>query len=191
MSGGILKAWTFEEFTGTARVAKMAKSRDAAKERYWRVMIRRFETSGLGLRRFCDREGLSEHRLYWWRRTLRQRDPCPSQRRGESGRRGRVHGGDGQPSESSFLPVGLPFSVVPSPSRPHFLCPPTDRACPGERQCGEQPVPDDDGLGLHGILLPAAQAGAQDARSPSDPAAELPGRHCRWVHTRGRSGRPA
>jgi hypothetical protein len=52
----------------------MAKSRDAAKEQYWRRVIRRLEASGLGVRRFCEQEGLAERRLHWWRRTLRQRD---------------------------------------------------------------------------------------------------------------------
>lgn len=52
----------------------MAKSRDAAKERYWRGVIRRQGASGLGTKRFCAREGISEHRFYWWRRTLRRRD---------------------------------------------------------------------------------------------------------------------
>lgn len=52
----------------------MVKTRDAAKERYWRGVIRRWEASGLGARRFCQRERLSEHCLRWWRRTLRQRD---------------------------------------------------------------------------------------------------------------------
>ena len=33
----------------------MAKSRDLAKERYWRGIVRHFETSGLGARRFCWR----------------------------------------------------------------------------------------------------------------------------------------
>jgi len=60
----------------------MAKSRDAGKERYWRGVIRRFEASGLGARRFCEREGLSEHRLHWWRRTLRQRDQDQAGRSG-------------------------------------------------------------------------------------------------------------
>jgi hypothetical protein len=109
VSGGILKAWAFEDFTDTARVAKMAKSRDAAKERYWRGIVQRFEASGLGVRRFCDREGLSERRFYWWRQTLRRRGPCQARRPRGSGRRVRV--GDGQQGESSFLSVGLPFSV--------------------------------------------------------------------------------
>jgi hypothetical protein len=64
----------------------MAKSRDSAKEQYWRGVIRRFEASGLGARRFCQREGLSEHRLHWWRRTLRQRDQDQAGRPGSRGR---------------------------------------------------------------------------------------------------------
>jgi hypothetical protein len=46
-SGGILKAWAFENVTDTTRVAKMAKSRDTTKERYWRGVIQRFAASGL------------------------------------------------------------------------------------------------------------------------------------------------
>ena len=105
----------------------MAKSRDTAKEQYWRTVIRRFEASGLGVRRFCEREGLSEHRLYWWRRKLRQRDQDQARRSGSShqgkavrGKAGRavrggtskpVRGGGSQVGDSAFLPLGLPFSV--------------------------------------------------------------------------------
>jgi hypothetical protein len=113
----------------------MAKARDAAKERYWRGVIRRFEASGLGARQFCEREGLSEHRLHWWRRTLRQRDQDQAGRPG-SKRTGKavrnkagkpvrekagrpVRDGGGGPvggrgdhgGASAFLPVGLPFSI--------------------------------------------------------------------------------
>ncbi len=88
----------------------MGKSRDAAKERYWRGVIRRFEASGLGVRRFCKREGLSEHRFHWWRRTLRRRDQGPARRarktRANVPVRSRGQGGD-----PPFLPVGIPFSV--------------------------------------------------------------------------------
>ena len=89
----------------------MAKSRDAAKERYWQGVIQRLEASGLGVRRFCEREGLPAHQLYWWRRTLRRRGPCQARRPEGSGRRGRVRNCGGQQGESSFLPVGLPLSV--------------------------------------------------------------------------------
>lgn len=89
----------------------MAKSRDAAKERYWRGVIRRFEASGVGVRRFCEREGLSEHRLHWWRRTLRQRDQGQARRPRDAGAGGSVRGRGDHGGDSAFLPVGLPFSV--------------------------------------------------------------------------------
>jgi hypothetical protein len=85
VSGGILKAGAFWVSTETTRAAKMAKTRDAAKERYWRGVIRRCEASGLGARRFCEREKLSEHRLGWWRRTLRERDQEQAVRLGKGG----------------------------------------------------------------------------------------------------------
>ena len=85
------------------------------------------EASGLGVRRFCEREGLSEHRLYWWRRKLRQRDQDQARHSGSSGvgkavrgHAGRlvdggtgksVLGGGSQVGASAFLPLGLPFSV--------------------------------------------------------------------------------
>ena len=59
----------------------MAKSRDAVKERYWRKVIRQQGASGLGAKQFCAQEGLPEHRFYWWRRTLRQRDEHRAQDR--------------------------------------------------------------------------------------------------------------
>jgi hypothetical protein len=89
----------------------MAKSRDSAKERYWRGVIRRFEASGLEIRRFCQREGLSEHRFYWWRRTLRRRSPSQARRPRGNGKRGGTQNGGNPQGKSSFLPVGLPFSV--------------------------------------------------------------------------------
>jgi hypothetical protein len=113
----------------------MATSRDLAKEQYWRGVIRRFEASGLGARRFCEREGLSEHRFYWWRRMLRRRDQDQARCLGSSGVGKPVRGKAGKPAnskpgksvrgragkpvrgrtshgeDSAFLAVGLPFSV--------------------------------------------------------------------------------
>jgi hypothetical protein len=101
----------FQEFTETTRGAKMAKSRDAAKERYWRGVIRRQGASGLGTKRFCAQEGISEHRFYWWRRTLRQRGRhrVRASRDGGAADSGRDRGSQGD--TSAFLPVALPFSV--------------------------------------------------------------------------------
>ena len=49
----------------------------------------------------------------------------------------------------------------------------------GRRQGDVRSVSADGGLGLHGILLPAVPADAQDERPASDPATEIPGQPCR------------
>jgi len=88
----------------------MAKSGDVVKERYWRGVIRRLEASGLGTRRFCEREGVPERRLYWWRRRLRG-DQDGTRRPPSIKSRSRVrHRGDRQDG-SPFLPVGIPVSL--------------------------------------------------------------------------------
>lgn len=89
----------------------MAKSRDAVKERYWRGVIRRQGASGLGTKRFCAEEGISEHRFYWWRRALRQRGRhrARTSQDGGAADSGRDRGSQGD--TSPFLPVALPFSV--------------------------------------------------------------------------------
>jgi len=117
----------------------MAKARDAVKERYWRKVIRRQGASGLGVKQFCVREGLTEHQFHWWRRTLRQRDQhdahdsrgAGTRNSQAAGKAGPVHGGgmpggrlpsghalgDGadnrgqQEENSAFLPVSLPLSL--------------------------------------------------------------------------------
>ena len=89
----------------------MAKSHDAAKERYWRGVIRRQGASGLGPKRFCAQEGISEHRFYWWRRTLRQRGRhrVRALQDGRAADSGCDHGSQGD--ASPFIPVAFPFSV--------------------------------------------------------------------------------
>ena len=42
---------------------------------------------------------------------------------------------------------------------------------------------DGNAAGLHGILLPVVPADARDGPPPSDPAAGLPGRWCRWARS--------
>jgi hypothetical protein len=71
-------------------------------------VIQRLEASGLGARRFCEREGLSEDRLHWWRRRLR----------GDQGRhrpgtrsRSRVRHRSDRQNGSPFLSVGIPVSI--------------------------------------------------------------------------------
>jgi len=88
----------------------MPKPRDAAKERYWRNLIRRHDASGLGTRRFCDQVGVPQHRFHWWRRTLRRRDQHDASAvHSEDAARAVSAGRDDD--GSAFLPVRLPFSL--------------------------------------------------------------------------------
>ena len=89
----------------------MAKPRDAAKERYWRGIIRRWQASGLGAGRFCDREGVPEHRLRWWRQTLRQRDQGQARPPRGVSRGSPIPGCDDPSDESAFLPIDLALPI--------------------------------------------------------------------------------
>ena len=50
------------------------KKGSAEKESFWRLVMEEFRTSGLSVRAFCAREGLSEPSFYAWRRKLQQRE---------------------------------------------------------------------------------------------------------------------
>ena len=47
--------------------------RDADKQAFWQLAISEQRRSGLSVRGFCRREGLSEASFYSWRRTLAER----------------------------------------------------------------------------------------------------------------------
>jgi hypothetical protein len=49
------------------------RQQDQAKERRWRRLLDLWRRSGLGVRAFCDRHDVPEHRFYWWRRELAER----------------------------------------------------------------------------------------------------------------------
>jgi hypothetical protein len=94
----------------------MGKPRDPVKERYWRQLMRRHATSGLGARGFCEREGVPECQFYAWRRTLRERDRHPPRDRERTGTE--CPGGKHrtQQAESPFLSLQLPMSLAnPNP----------------------------------------------------------------------------
>lgn len=65
--------------------------RDAAKEQFWRDVLKRHAASGLSVRVFCLREKLTESAFYAWRRTVTKRD------------------GEAQPTQraSAFVPMML------------------------------------------------------------------------------------
>lgn len=50
------------------------KPRDERKEQHWRQRIRDWQDSGLSVRAFCARRGLSQQSFYAWRRELQRRD---------------------------------------------------------------------------------------------------------------------
>jgi hypothetical protein len=50
------------------------KPRDQAKERRWRQWLDAWRRSGLSVRAFCSRHGLSQPNFYAWRRELDRRD---------------------------------------------------------------------------------------------------------------------
>jgi transposase len=52
----------------------IGKPRDARKEQHWRHQIRDWQRSGLSIRDFCARRGLSQPSFYAWRCELQRRD---------------------------------------------------------------------------------------------------------------------
>jgi transposase-like protein len=53
----------------------MAKQqRDPAKEAFWREVLKRYATSGLSVREFCQREQLTESAFHAWWRTIGERE---------------------------------------------------------------------------------------------------------------------
>ena len=50
------------------------RRRSAEKEAFWHLAVEEQQRSGLSVRAFCEREGLSAASLYAWRRQFRGRD---------------------------------------------------------------------------------------------------------------------
>jgi transposase-like protein len=48
--------------------------RSRSKEQFWRRMVRQWRRSGLSVRTFCEKHGLSEPSFYAWRRFLKEHD---------------------------------------------------------------------------------------------------------------------
>ena len=78
------------------------EARDHHKEQFWRRLIRQRPHSGLTVRDFCARHGVSEPSYYSWRRILAQRD--------QQAPRGRSRDGNGRTGAG---PVFVPVRVVP------------------------------------------------------------------------------
>jgi transposase len=48
--------------------------RRESQEQYWRAILRRWHSSGLSVRAFCEEHGLAVPTFYAWRRTLAERE---------------------------------------------------------------------------------------------------------------------
>jgi hypothetical protein len=82
--------------------------RDGEKERRWREAVKRWAKSGLSVREFCRRRGLSEPSFYGWRRTLAQRSVYQQSRAKRQS--GTKRGAADQTAAPPFLPVTLSAS---------------------------------------------------------------------------------
>jgi hypothetical protein len=51
-------------------MARRQRRIDEAKHEHWRGLLRQWRACGLGVRRFCEREGLRESQFWWWKRRL-------------------------------------------------------------------------------------------------------------------------
>lgn len=61
------------------------KKRDAAKERFWRDVLKRHAACGLSVRAFCRREKVTESAFYAWRRTIAERSGEAKSQTGRGG----------------------------------------------------------------------------------------------------------
>jgi len=58
-------------------VDKSTKSKRGETREFWEAAIRLWTESGLPVREFCNREGLTEHTFYSWRRELMPKSLSP------------------------------------------------------------------------------------------------------------------
>ena len=96
-------------------MAKKTKRRDGGKEGFWRKAIETRERSGLTIRAFCKREGLTESAYQFWRRELikRGRISQPVRRRRRTRTDG--EGAESGPTFASLIVQGGPQDVPGCP----------------------------------------------------------------------------
>jgi transposase-like protein len=73
-----------------------SKSRRVETREFWEAAIRLWTESGLPVREFCNREGLTEHTFYSWRRELVPKSPSPKVSQEPSATEGRESPADGR-----------------------------------------------------------------------------------------------
>jgi hypothetical protein len=75
------------------------RPRDEVRAQRWRERIERWELSGLTVRAFCRKAGLSQGTFFYWRRALAQRSAGPA-------------------AKAAALPRFVPVTIRPSPHSP-------------------------------------------------------------------------
>lgn len=93
-------------------MAKLER-RDVAKEAFWRGALAKFAASGLTIRAFCRREGLSESAFYFWRRELAVRQRQAMARTGEVSAPRPLRTGQNSRPSAAFVPAVI--AAAPQP----------------------------------------------------------------------------
>jgi len=81
------------------------RNRNPGKERFWRRMVREWRRSGLCVRAFCARHGLSEPSFYAWRRIVAERDQESAQVRAKPERDGVCRAAPAGDDAPVFVPL--------------------------------------------------------------------------------------
>jgi hypothetical protein len=70
---GILEGGSNTSPWGEKAMKRKGPARDLKKELYWREILREHRESGLNIREFCRKKGLTEPLFYAWRREVKRR----------------------------------------------------------------------------------------------------------------------
>ena len=100
--------------------------RDLGLERQWRERMSHWQASGLSVREFCQRRGLTEPTFHYWRRELRMRDAAAST--------AAMSSSSGNKSRPVFVPLTVLLAAtlaveVRCPSGHVVLLPSCDATC--------------------------------------------------------------
>ena len=94
--------------------------RSEVKERFWREQVSGWQSSGLGIRAYCQQHQLSEQNFYAWRRELARRDqastPAPTASSATSTPRPVSNTSHSKPkvlASATWMPVTLTGTATP------------------------------------------------------------------------------
>lgn len=87
--------------------------RDAELEQQWRARVACWHASGLSVRGFCRREGLTEPTFHYWKRELRARYRATSTQRRISQRAAAQRPAARCPTAKPSPPMFVPVTVLP------------------------------------------------------------------------------